>query len=74
MSEHLDLFGLLRGELTNTDAIAAGDHLAGCATCREELTDAVVGHALLARASRTLGPSAETPPPPPLDLPGVSDR
>ena len=28
MSEHLDLFGLLRGELGNTDTIAAGDHLA----------------------------------------------
>ena len=60
MSEHLDLFGLLRGELGNADTIAAGDHLATCASCQEELADAVVGHALLARASRTLGPVADT--------------
>jgi hypothetical protein len=60
MSEHLDLFGLLRGELGNAEAIAAGDHLATCPTCQEELADAVVGHSLLTRAGSTLGPAAES--------------
>jgi hypothetical protein len=68
MSEHLDLFGLLRGELGNAEAIAAGQHLATCSTCQEELADAVVGHALLARASRTLGPETETSRPAPLGV------
>ena len=74
MSEHLDVFGLLRGELGNAEAIAAGDHLATCTTCREELADAVVGHALLARASRTLGPDADAPRPAPLVLPPARRR
>lgn len=69
MSEHLDLFGLLHGELDNTETIAAGDHLATCTTCQEELADAVVGHSLLTRASRTLGPTDEAPVPPPLTRP-----
>jgi len=68
MSEHLDLFGLLRGELGNAEAVAAGAHLAGCPTCQEELVDAVVGHALLARAARTLGPETETSRPAPLGV------
>jgi hypothetical protein len=64
MSGHLDLFGLLRGELGNAEALAAGEHLASCATCQEELADAVVGHALLVRASSSLG--SVTPSLPPL--------
>lgn len=74
MSEHLDLFGLLRGELGNTDTIAAGDHLATCASCQEELADAVVGHALLARASRTLGPVEDTQQPGPPTVPSSARR
>jgi hypothetical protein len=71
MSEHLDLFGLLRGELDNAGTIAAGAHLESCATCREELVDAVVGHGLLAGASRTLGNVVGQPalPPPSLAKP-----
>jgi hypothetical protein len=65
MSGHLDLFGLLRGELDNAGTIAAGAHLESCATCQEELVDAVVGHALLARASGTLGPDRQPALPPP---------
>ena len=68
MSGHLDLFGLLRGELDNAGTIAAGAHLESCATCREELADAVVGHGLLARASRTLGDATGQPALPPLTL------
>jgi anti-sigma-K factor RskA len=56
MSEHPDLFGLLHADLGNAEAIAAGDHLAGCRTCQEELAEAAVGHALLTRAGRALGP------------------
>ena len=74
MSEHLDLFGLLRGELGNADTIAAGDHLATCASCQEELADAVVGHALLARASRTLGPVEDTQQPGPPTVPPSARR
>jgi anti-sigma-K factor RskA len=71
MSEHLDLFGLLRGELGNAEAVAAGDHLDGCATCRDELAETVVGHALLTRAGATLGAPAAEPalPAPPLLAP-----
>ncbi len=65
MSGHLDLFGLLRGEIVNADTIAAGAHLESCATCQEELVDAVVGHALLARASGTLGSDRQPALPPP---------
>jgi anti-sigma-K factor RskA len=55
-TDHPDLLGLLRGELSNAEAIAAGDHLAGCRTCQEELAETAVGNALLLRAGRTLGP------------------
>lgn len=69
MSEHLDLFGLLRGELGNAEAIAAGDHLSSCAACQHELADTAVGHALLVRAGATLGPPDESAAPPPLARP-----
>ncbi len=72
MSGHLDLFGLLRGELGNAEALAAGDHLASCGTCQEELADAVAGHALLVRASGTLGSAA--PALPPLSAPAQPRR
>jgi hypothetical protein len=74
MSEHVDLFGLLRGELSNVESISAGDHLADCPTCPEELWDAVVGHALRARASATLGPISTPPVPRPLVLPSPTRR
>src|SRR3712207_7357195 len=45
--------------LFRSDAIATGDHLGECSTCREELADSVVGHALLTRAGRTLGSTSE---------------
>lgn len=65
---HPDLVLLLRGELSNAETVAAGDHLAACTLCQEELADAVVGHALLGRAGRTLGTPSEprlAPPGPP---------
>jgi hypothetical protein len=52
---HLDLLGLLRGELGNADALAAGAHLRECEECREELADLSVGHGLLGAAGRRLG-------------------
>lgn len=61
--EHLDLSTLVIGELDTPDTIAAGAHLDSCATCRAELVDAVVGHALMTRTSHTLDPERSTPPP-----------
>ena len=74
MNAHPDLLGLLRGELGNADAIAAGNHLASCISCQQELADAVVGHALLVRASATLGPAATEPAPLPPAAPRPARR
>lgn len=52
--EHPDLSGLLRAELSNAEVSVVGRHLDDCAECRQELADLAVGHALLARAARTL--------------------
>jgi hypothetical protein len=60
---HTDLTGLLRGELTNELVESSRAHLQSCATCRVELVENAVGHALLARSSRTIGSDAATPPP-----------
>ncbi len=51
---HPDLFALLRGELGNSGATAAGAHLDGCADCRDELAQVAVGHALMTGSARTL--------------------
>jgi hypothetical protein len=59
---HPDLFALLRAELDNAAATAAGAHLDGCGACRQELADLSVGHALLSRAVRTVAePTGTTP-------------
>ncbi|WP_134767792.1 anti-sigma factor [Nocardioides sp. 1609] len=50
---HVDLVGLVRGELRTTEVLDASDHLATCAECRGDLADTVVGHALLTRSART---------------------
>jgi len=55
---HADLTGLLRAELGNEEVSATGEHLRGCLVCRDDLAEAAVGHALLARSARTLGPDA----------------
>ena len=55
---HADLPGLLRAELGNDEVSTMGEHLRGCASCRDDLVDTVVGHAVLARSARTLGPDA----------------
>ncbi|WP_051552105.1 anti-sigma factor [Nocardioides sp. URHA0020] len=52
---HPDLVSLLHGDVSNADALAAGDHLAGCVTCRDELAELTVGHAVLLGAVRTEG-------------------
>lgn len=81
--DHLDLTGLLRGELSNDDVLDAGEHLDTCEACREELADLVVGHAVLSRASRlghplgvAPGPSSPATPAPPATVvaPGRSGR
>ncbi len=58
--EHVDLVALLRGELTNAEALRVAEHLDECETCRADLADAAVGHSLLSGAGRTLQPSSET--------------
>ena len=59
---HPDLTALLRGELTNTRAVAAAEHARGCQHCREELVDDALGHGLLTSARRTLGATASAQP------------
>lgn len=76
--EHPDLFALVRAELTNAEALAAGVHLDHCSECLSELAEVVVGNGLLTRAVRTQqstgpngapGSAAERPALPPLVLP-----
>ena len=55
--EHPDLTALLRGELTNAEALAAADHARGCERCRAELVDDALGHGLLSAARRALAGS-----------------
>ncbi len=50
---HPDLFGLLRGELTNSEVTAAGLHLETCEACRDDLAELAVGHAMLTSSMRT---------------------
>ncbi len=52
--DHADLLGLLRGEFTNAEVAAAGQHLDACRECRDLLVETTVGHALLSGAVRTL--------------------
>ncbi|GAA4684757.1 anti-sigma factor [Nocardioides nanhaiensis] len=54
-TRHPDLVALLRGQLTQPDALAAGTHLETCAACREALVDAAVTHGLMTRAVATTG-------------------
>ena len=55
-ASHADLTGLLRAELGTEEVSTTGEHLRGCLVCRDDLAEAAVGHALLARSARTLGP------------------
>lgn len=68
-ASHADLVALLRGELSNDAVGSSGAHLRSCTRCRDELVENAVGHSLLARSSRTLGPDATTPAP----LPSVGE-
>jgi hypothetical protein len=65
---HPDLGALLRGELTNAEALVAAAHAGDCPSCREELVALALGHGLLTRARATQGsvpvvPVAESLPP-----------
>ena len=62
MSAHVDLVGLLRGELANADATESGRHLQECATCRDDLVETVVGHGLLVRSAAATGGQPAEPP------------
>ncbi len=67
--EHIEPLDLVRGELSTAEVTRAARHLEGCQACRDELADVAVGHALLARTSRTLAgdgprPQAAAPLPP----------
>ncbi len=53
--DHIDLSGLLIGELTNAEVSEVAEHLDWCEDCRGDLSELAVGHALIAGASRTLG-------------------
>lgn len=54
-TEHPDLVALLRGQLPQPAALAAGTHLETCVACRGALVDAAVTHSLLTRAVATAG-------------------
>ncbi len=60
---HADLLALLRGELSNAEALDTADHLEQCESCRDELARAATGHALITNSARTLGrlPSGTEP-------------
>ncbi len=59
--EHVDLVGLVRGELDTAYVALARLHLDGCGECRAELVDVVAGHALLGRTAMTLDAGARPP-------------
>lgn len=56
--EHVDLTGLVGGELTNAEVDRARRHLDRCEECRRDLADVVAGHALLSRSAATLASEA----------------
>ncbi|MGH1565234.1 anti-sigma factor domain-containing protein [Mumia sp. DW29H23] len=66
MTEHPDLVGLLRGELTNREVLAIEAHVGTCDACKDELVTLAAGHALLTSTTRTLRRPApvELPVPP----------
>ncbi len=55
--DHADLSGLLRGELGNAEALEVAEHTKDCSTCRDDLVDLSLGHALLTAAVRRAGVS-----------------
>ena len=55
--DHPDLSGLLRGDLGNAEALEVAAHAKGCSTCRDDLVDLSLGHALLTAAVRRAGVS-----------------
>ena len=67
--EHPDLTALLRGELTNAEALAHAEHARRCQQCRVGLVDDALGHGLLSRARRTLGAGPASPATQPTPLP-----
>jgi len=51
-----DLYALLSGDLSNREMVAVNDHLKDCESCRQELVDVSVTHALLGSVSELLAP------------------
>jgi anti-sigma-K factor RskA len=61
---HADLSGLLRGALGNDEVALTGAHVRGCPSCRQDLVETAVGHALLAHSAQVLGPEQPGEPSP----------
>ncbi len=72
--EHPDLTALLRGELTNAEALATAGHVRGCDACRDGLVDDALGHGLLSRARRTLGDRTAPVPMQPIQATALPDE
>ena len=72
--QHPDLVGLLRGELSTAQVLAAENHVRACGECRHDLLDTVTGHALLARATGVLGDVELPAPATPLDTRAIRRR
>ena len=72
-TDHVDLPGLLRGELDNATVSDTRAHLETCAECRTSLVEVAAGHSMLLRAARSQGPVRRAPAlahaPAPADLP-----
>jgi anti-sigma factor RsiW len=47
-----DLVGLLAGELSRDETVAAARHLEGCTACTRELAELAVAHAALRSSDR----------------------
>jgi hypothetical protein len=59
--DHVDLLGLIVGELGRDDTISAARHLGSCTRCAEELVDLAVAHGALTAASAALSRLDEPP-------------
>jgi hypothetical protein len=59
--DHVDLLGLIAGELGRDDTISAARHVPSCPHCTEELTDLAIAHGALTAASAALSRLDQAP-------------
>jgi Anti-sigma-K factor rskA len=59
--DHVDLLGLITGELGRDDTISAARHLGSCSRCAEEMVDLAIAHGALTAASAAVSRLDEAP-------------